>query len=146
MRKKLNLLFVPVMIAGMILGCTQTEEVKSPIEGAWKMIYGNWISVEGTYPADIGGGQIKMFTEKYYSHVGQFKMDTIYDNHGCGTYTLNGSKFEEKIIYRYNGSDQGTIKKLLLDVSNDTLTLRWPVNDSWELAENYNIEKYIRLD
>ena len=141
MKKIFPLSLLIVLIIG---SCAQ--EKKSPIEGAWNMVYGNWYSFDETYPADIGGGQIKIFSDNYFSHTGQFKMDTILDNHGCGSYTLDGNKFEEKIIYRYQGTDQGKMKKLLLDVQNDTLILRWPVDENWELADKFNIEKYVRLD
>jgi hypothetical protein len=139
-----RMFFLSLGITLIIVSCTQ--EKKSPLEGTWNMVYGNWTAIDETYPADIGGGQIKMFSKSYFSHVGQFKLDTILDNHGCGSYTLDGNKFEEKIIYRYNGTDQGKFKKLLLDISNDTLILRWPVDENWELAEKFNIEKYVRLD
>jgi hypothetical protein len=137
-------IFYSLVIMLIVGGCAQ--EVKSPVEGTWNLVYGKWTPMEETYPADIGGGQMKMFSKGYFTHVGQFKMDTIVDNHGCGSYILDGNKFEEKIIYRYGGTDQGKFKKLLLDISNDTLILRWPVDDNWELAEEFNIEKYVRLD
>lgn len=140
---KLTFLF-PLLIILIIGGCTQEE--KSPIEGAWDLVYGNWRVMEETYPADIGGGQIKMYSKGHFTHVGQFSLDTIVDNHGCGSYTLDGNRFEEKIIYRYGGTDQGKNIRLLVDVENDTLVIRWPVDDNWKLSERYNIEKYIRLD
>lgn len=137
--------FLLGLVITLIIGSC-TKEVKSPIEGTWDLVYGNWALMEKTYPADIGGGQIKMYSKGYFTHVGQFKLDTVIDNHGCGSYTLDGNKFEEKIIYRYDGTGQGKIKRLLVDVENDTLILRWPVNENWKLADKFNTEKYIRLD
>ena len=137
-------LFLSLVIALIIGSCAQ--EKRSPIEGTWNLVYGSWNSIDETYPADIGGGQIKIFTKKHYSYTGQFKTDTIFDNHGCGSYTLDGNKYEEKIIYQYGGIDQNKIIKLLLDIRNDTLIQRWPANENWELAEKFRIEKYVRLD
>ena len=141
MKKTIFLSFVIFLV----MGCC-TQEKKAPIEGAWKLVYGHWPSVDKTYPADVGGGQIKLYTKKYFSHVGQLKLDTIMDNHGCGSYILNGNQFEEIIIYRYKGTDQGKTIRLLVDIQNDTLSLRWPVDKNWKLAEKFNIEKYVRLD
>jgi hypothetical protein len=142
MKKKIFLSLIITLIIG---SCCREKE--SPIEGAWNLVYGSWTSMpDKTYPAQIGGGQVKMYTEKHFSHIGQFKLDTIVDNHGCGSYTLDGNKFEEKIIYRHGGTDQGKMKKLLVDVLNDTLVLRWPVDDTWKLAEKFNTEKYVRLE
>lgn len=139
-----RIIFLSLMVA-LIMGSCSPEK-KSPVEGTWNMIYGSWNSFAKTFPADLDGGQIKMYTKHYFSHIGQFKADSIIDNHGCGSYTLNGNQFEETIIYRYGGTDQGEKIKLLLDVQNDTLTIRWPVDENWNLAENFSIEKYVRLD
>ena len=75
-------------------------------------------------------------------------MDTVtYNNYGWGTYKLTeGNKYEESIIYHHmDESSIGTNIKMLIEVRNDTLIQKWPVNDNWQLAVTYNEEKYVRL-
>lgn len=140
-----KVIFLSLIISLIIGSCTQ--EKKSPIEGAWNLVYGSWPTMmKETYPDQITGGQVKIYTKEYFSHVGKFKRDTtIIDNSGCGSFTLNGNQFEETIIYRGGSSQSGRKIKLFVDVRNDTLILRWPVDDNWKLAEKFNTEKYIRF-
>jgi hypothetical protein len=138
-------IFLGLIIALTIGSCTQ--EKKSPIEGTWKMVYGDWSSynMKDTYPAQIKGGQIKIYTKSYFSYIGEFKLDTTVSmNTGCGTYTFEGNKFEETILYRKG--ETGKKSWVLGDVRNDSLILRWPANENWKLAEKFSTEKYIRLE
>jgi hypothetical protein len=32
-----------------------------------------------------------------------------------------------------------------MEIDNDTLIQKWPVDENWNLGDKYNIEKYIRL-
>jgi hypothetical protein len=141
-------IFLSLIIALIIGSCTQ--EKKSPNEGVWNLVYGDWptmsVTASQTYPAQITGGQIKIYTKNYFSHTGELKIDTtVMSTSGCGSYTLEGNKFEETILYRKGQTGLGIKIKLLLDVRNDSLILRWPVDENWKLAEKYNTEKYIRL-
>lgn len=84
-----KILFLSLIISLIIGSCAQQEK-KSPIEGTWKMVYGDWSSynIKDTYPAQVKGGQIKLYTKSYFSYVGEFKLDNTESmNTGCGTYT-----------------------------------------------------------
>jgi hypothetical protein len=39
----------------------------------------------------------------------------------------------------------GSTIKMFIEVRNDTLIQRWPANENWQLAEKFNIEKYVRI-
>ena len=56
------------------------------------------------------------------------------------------NKYEESITYHHlSESLIGTTIKMFIEVKNDTLIQKWPVNDAWQLPEKYSLEKYVRL-
>ena len=134
-----------LVISAFLLACT--KEVKSPIEGAWQMVYGQWQTVPAVFPTQVNGGQIKMFSKEHFTFVGQFKLDTMAQNNfGSGTYKFQGNQVEEKVVY---SSDPGSISqtfRLLIEFRNDTLIQKWPADENWSLPEKFNVEKYIRLN
>ena len=89
-----------------------------------------------------------MWSESHFIFVGYFDVDSIhYENYGCGTYTLEGNHYTEMIQYHVGADYVGQEVKMLVEVSNDTLTQTWPVDDEWNVdTDNYRIEKYVRLD
>jgi len=141
-----RVIFLSLVIAMITGSCTQ--EKKSPIEGAWQLVYAKNRSMEETFPAQISGEQVKMFIKGHLTWVGQFKlpMDTaiLYD-YGLGTYTLDGNKFIENVKIHAQISAIGT-KKMILEIRNDTLIQMYPTDESFNLPEKYNIMKYIRLE
>jgi hypothetical protein len=139
-----KIIFLSLIFLLIIVSCSQ--EKKSPIEGAWQMIYGNWQSVDTTFPAQIKGSQIKILSKEYFAFVGHFELDTIIsENYGGGTYKLEGDRFEEGVIYHASKASIGKKVKLLVEIRNDTLIQRWPADENWKLAEKYSTEKYVRL-
>jgi len=68
-------------------------------------------------------------------------------NYGWGTYKLSdGTHYEESIIKHNSFPEiEGTTIKMLIEIKNDTLIQRWPVDENWNLQKKYMIEKYIRL-
>jgi signal peptidase I len=141
-----RVIFLGLIIALIIGSCAQ--EKKSPIEGAWQLVYAKGRSMEETFPAQISGDQVKMFINGHLTWVGQFKMpaDTaIQYDYGLGTYTLDGNKFIENVKIHAQKSAIGT-KKMIMEIRNDTLIQRWPTDENYNLPEKYNTMKYIRLD
>ena len=145
-----KILFLSLIISFIIASCTQ-QEVKSPLEGAWRCIYmGGPVSPDTSFQAMIKEGQIKMYSKKYWTFVGHFQGDSIsYELYGGGTYTLNGDKYEEHIMYHNDKSNINIKYKALDEVRNDTLYHRYNSDtvwgDSYELRKGYSTEKYIRL-
>jgi hypothetical protein len=142
-----KVIFLSLIIALIMASCTQRK--KSPIEGAWKIIeYGQWQITDTSLKAMINNGLIKIWSKDYFTFVGYFRPDTsIHQYHGAGTYTLNGNKYEEYIIYNDYKPLIGTKFKALLEIRNDTLIQRYNSDnaDSWELRKGYTTEKYVRL-
>jgi len=137
-------IFLGLIILLIIGSCTQ--EKKSPIEGAWKMIYAKSRTMEETYPAQVQGEQIKMWSKEHFTFVGHFEWDTLsQDSYGWGTYTLNGNEYEENIKLHVTKSSIGQTVRMLIEIQNDTLIQRWPADENWVLAEEFSTEKYIRL-
>jgi hypothetical protein len=130
----------------MVIGCTQ--EKKAPYEGGWKLVFASYPSLNLTFPVNMTGQGVKIWTSGAFTLAGQYKVDTvIYDNYGWGTYSITeGNKYTEHVLFHHlSESLVGQSIKMILEVKNDTLIQRWPVDDNWRLPEKYSIEKYIRL-
>ena len=141
--KKIVFLFVTALL--IMLSCTE-KELKSPIEGAWETVFVRSRNMDETYPAQIQGEQIKMWSKEYFTFCGHFEWDTLsVDNYGWGTYTLDGNKYTESVKWHTSEGSRGSNIKMLMDIQNDTLIQKWPVDENWNLPENYSIEKYVRL-
>lgn len=142
--KKIAILIL--FISLVLLSCRQ-KEVKSPIQGVWKLVYAEHPSMQYSYPGNIAGDQIKMWTATHFTFDGTFKVDTNnMDSYGWGTYTLNGNKYIESISLHTNKSSIGNKVNMLLEIRNDTLIQKFPTDEQWNLQENYNTEKYIRIE
>jgi hypothetical protein len=145
--------FFSLIIAGLILSCTQQKEIKSPIEGVWQVV--SWKGMSGDtliwkLGVDYTGTEIKIWSGNYFNFVGCYtrqKDTTIEDNYGGGTYELEGTHYEESYLYCVEKSWVGTSQKLLLEIKNDTLIQTWPCDKNWQIDKsNYNIQKLIRKE
>jgi hypothetical protein len=65
-----RVIFLSLVIALIIGSCTQ--EKKSPIVGAWQLVYAKNRSMEETFPAQVSGEEIKTFTKGHFTFVGQY--------------------------------------------------------------------------
>ncbi len=139
---KKNILFL-IIAALMIGGCSQDR--KSPLKGAWQLVYATNANVP-IFPSGYQGGQIKIFSDENFSFAGRFERDTLsFDNFGGGAYILNGNRFEEKVLYHSTKELVGKTTRILMQVRNDTLIQTWPVDEAWNLINKHHTEKYIRL-
>ena len=77
-----------------------------------------------------------------------FEQDTtIYNNYVGASYTIEGNRYEETLLYFTNPDQVGKKVKSLLEIQNDTLIKTFPLDDNWNIIESgYSIEKFIRLD
>lgn len=128
------------------------EYQKPKIIGAWNLVSMKYVEngkVAYEYPSEnVTGKDMKIWTGSHFSFNGKFKMsnETI-ENYGGGTYTLNGNIYEETVVYHGSKDLVGQTIKMLLEIKNDTLTQKWPVDADGNIDENnYYIEKYVRLD
>jgi hypothetical protein len=142
------------IISLLVISCSK-EPVKFQI-GAWNLV--QTIRVTNgkpvvTFPTATNTGktsQIKMYSEKNWMFVGKSLRDTVVlDVYGGGTYTLEGTKYEENIMYHYGKQWVGrTSKNMTMELVNDTLVQSYhPINATDGLAVDSitNIQKYVRL-
>jgi hypothetical protein len=138
-----KIIFLSLIIALIIGSCTQ--EKKSPIEGNWQMVYAKYANGL-TFPADVKGGQIKIWSNGYFAFIGHLEWDTIkYDNYGAGTYKFEGNRCEVTRLYHSDKSLVGQTNRWLIEIRNDTLIQKQPANENWELQEKFGTEIYVRL-
>ncbi len=141
-----KLILLSLMISLIFGSCTQ--ETKSPIEGAWQMVAAKWGAMEETFPGQITGADIKIWTADCFAFVGKFQMDTVKtDNFGWGKYKFTeGVRYEENVVmHNINPGLEGQTIRMLLEIRNDTLIQRWPVDENWNLVEDHSTEKYTRV-
>jgi hypothetical protein len=145
-----------IMIVMLIIGsCVQKEvDEKLPLEGAWKLVYGYWpaLGYEVTFPDQVQGYGTKLFTKEHFAFINRFNdeatldtTDTFVDYYGWGTYELNGDRYKEHIELHSVDEYHDTLR-MLMEIRNDTLIQKWPVDENWMLPEEYNHEKWIRLE
>ena len=105
------------------------------------------VSVEILFPGIYTGSNIEIYSERHKLSVGLFKRDTIiYNNYVGATYTLDGNRLEETLLYNQNSNIVGRKIKHIVELRNDTFVDSYPCDDNWELIKNgYSIEKHIRL-
>jgi hypothetical protein len=144
--KKLILLFLIVLQTITIY----SQEKKSPLEGTWKIITGD-PKIDAQKSPLAENGQIKTFSQEYFTFVGHGNDGTTeYESYGGGTYTLNGNKYEETILFHNDKSLINKTFKAIDEIKNDTLYHNYnssenSLADSWDLQKGYVTEKYVRL-
>jgi len=144
-----RVIFSSLIIVLVIGSCA--KEKKSSIEGIWKLTFGRWYNwnpndtLTYQFPGNINIYHIKIFSKRDFTFVGHYSLDTLTnDNYGGGTYILKGNRYEENILYAGKAILNKKVR-LILEVKNDTLIQKWPVDENWNLREKYSIENYVRL-
>jgi len=147
MMKKITLF---CLVISLIIGSC-VKEKDSPLEGMWKLTYGKWYNWHPgdtliyEFPGNMPIYHIKIFTKENITYIGHYSMDTLtYDNYGGGTFSLEGDRYEENLLYAGKAIFNRKMR-MLVEIKNDTLIQKWPVDENWKTAEKYSIEKYIRL-
>jgi hypothetical protein len=79
--------------------------------------------------------------------VARIKTDTtVEDGYGVGTFKLQGNRYEETITYLSYKPWEGKTIKMTLEIKNDTLIQKYPVDENGQLEKEWsNIEKYVRI-
>jgi len=143
---KLNILLFLVFL-GVVL--SSSMPIKTTIDGAWKLVYTGDQSSGTSISEKDASGQVKFWADGCFTFAGTYITDTlVMHNYGWGTYKLSdGTHYEESIIKHNSFPEiEGTTIKMLIEIKNDTLIQRWPVDENWNLQKKYMIEKYIRLN
>lgn len=137
------------VISLMIAGCSAGKT--SPLEGAWELAYEYEIAgdnVTTIFPGVYTGSEMKMWSESHFCFIGLFEQDTVRtDNYGGGTYTLEGTRYEETVEYHSAPEYLGRVVRLYLEIKGDTLVQVWPVDDDGRpVPGTHFMEKWVRLD
>ena len=135
----------------VIVSCSKQEAVKFP-QGAWQLVQTQTVSdgnIEVGFPVTWSGFLTKMWTEKNWANIGKWIEDTLSGDMYCGgTYTLEGTDYEENILLhsvkRYEGKISVNMK---LELKDDTLILIYhPIDTAGVLNNSVDeIEKYVRI-
>lgn len=144
-----KLFFLSVVASLIIISCAKRQEVKSPLEGTWKMITGDSkIDTDTSFNTMAKTSQIKMWSRNYWMFVGHYERnDTVlYKGYGGGTYQLDGDRYEEHIMYHNDSTSIGTKYRCLLTIRNDTLYQKCEYDKDWKLKQDNGTEKYVRLE
>jgi hypothetical protein len=135
------------LIIFVTLGC-YAQVKKSPLVGTWRCVSMGTLKLnDNSFPAMIKNGTIKTFSSEYFTFVGHFDADSLApDGYGAGTYTLNGNKYEEHVMFHNVKSLINMRFKAIDEIRHDTLYHSYTQNaDSWDLGKNYYTEKYVRV-
>jgi hypothetical protein len=138
------------LVFTIITGCS-TQEKKLSIEGAWQLIQTQSVTngkTETTYPGLLVGKEFKTWSEKNFMFVGRWTENSVVtDNYGFGTYSLDGTNYEETILYHFNKPYEGQTIKMKLELKNDTIFQTYHRLDTAGNPDEkiYSVEKYIRL-
>jgi hypothetical protein len=131
----------------LLIGSCAVEEERSPLEGAWNLVYSEWPGHDMTFPNQITGSSIKFFCKEHFAFAGRLLVDDVPMNYlGGGRYTLEGNRYSEMFDYHRSEEVIGTTTHILVEFRGDTLIQRWPVNENWELEYPYNKQKYVRME
>jgi hypothetical protein len=146
-----KIIFLGLIFSLIIGSCSNQKEVKSPNEGAWKVV--SWEHFTGgnldwKLQGKMTGSEIKIASKNHFVWVGRYKNDTTFmDNYGGGTFKLDGNRLEESILYSVDQSMVGTKIKLLWELRNDTAIQKWPCDDNWQLnKDTYGIQKLVKVE
>ncbi len=132
----------------LLIGCT-TQQTKDDIEGVWKMVSAHWFNdtINLMFPQDMEGGQIKSWQNGYVILAGTVKIGGIEGpSYMAASYTLDGNKYQEVIIYHDYTVPEGTTLNLILEIHDDTLIQKFPADEDWNLGEKFMYEKYVRVE
>jgi len=142
--------FISSIVLIFLFSCNQTES-EFP-QGAWSLVQGDAVyggdSVVNLFPSQYSGNDVKIWSERHYNYVGQAILDTdTFDHFGGGTYTIDGNRYIENIVWDYKKDAVGNKVKMLLDLQNDTLIQIFPIDDNWQKMDDFFfVVKYIKLD
>jgi hypothetical protein len=144
-----KLIFFSLLIT-LIIGCCARGK-KSPVEGIWKLAQGKWYNWSPgdtliyNFPGNVAIYHIKIFSTDNVTFIGHYSLDTsTHDNYGGGTFSLDGDRYEENLLYAGKAIFNRKTR-MLMEVINDTLIQKWPADENWKLADKYSFEKYVKL-
>ena len=133
-----------------VLAGAWAQEKKSPIDGVYKLAFEYEVTGDQSkiiYPDENQGSELKIWSEGTFTLVGVFVQDSSYtDNFGAGTFTLEGNRYEERVLFHSAPQYMGEIVPLRLEMHGDTVTQWWPVDEQGEpIKSHHYIEKWVRL-
>ena len=139
-------IFLCLIIALIIGSCAQ--EKKSPIEGAWRLVYGNYTTPDTVMNYPLSSNNMKIIDDKYFSTIWQ---DTVMDKSNWwsagfngGTYTFVNGVYTENLMYFSIPSNIGGKASFNAEIRNDTLVLTYVFETA---KKGYsNVEKWKRLE
>jgi hypothetical protein len=102
----------------------------------------------GEFPVTSKGSQMKIWTDRNYIFTGHFvEGNSAKDTYGGGTYTIDGNKYEEVVMYHSKKDYLDEVVDMKLEIRGDTLIFSYPVDSHGELLKKgySHIYKYIPI-
>jgi Tfp pilus assembly protein PilF len=120
------------------------------LQGSWQSAGAWWVDENGK-KSEFKGldafNAIKVWSGNHFTCVGKYKDGDQYQNDfACGTFTLDGKKYQEDIQFHASKSAVGSKVNMSMEMKGDTLIQAWPVDDSGKIIRGQSWgEKYVRI-
>lgn len=96
------------------------------LEGAWKLVRGEYTRPDGTTIEEEGGGyHLRLFSPSHFAYVMNHEMGE-FGGAAAGTYTVNGNEFTETHMYEADSELSGASASFNFRISGDTLHVEGP--------------------
>jgi tetratricopeptide (TPR) repeat protein len=120
------------------------------LQGSWQSAGAWWVDENGKISEFKGldaFNAIKVWSGNHFTCVGKYKNgDQYQDDFACGTFTLDGKKYQEDIQFHASKSAVGSKVNMSMEMKGDTLIQAWPADDSGKIIKGQSWgEKYIRI-
>ena len=134
--------------ATLLLSCTVKKEQKPSLNGTWQLVSGTMITKGDTTFTDYTKDQrmIKIINDTHFAflkHDLTKGKDSAIFVSGGGTYTLDGEKYTEQLVYCSDRAWEGHSFPFTVTVVEDIL-LQQGVEKVADV-DQYIIEKYVRV-
>ncbi|MFC5044476.1 hypothetical protein ACFSTE_14995 [Aquimarina hainanensis] len=123
------------------------KETKSPIEGTWKMVYGEIREKDSLQIKDLSNTSfIKIINASHFAFFNQNTSGEANFYGGGGTYELNGDAYAETLSYTSVDGVRGHRFPFTVEFKGDTLIQYGLEEVKKANIKRHIVEKYIRIE
>lgn len=123
-----------------------SEEEISPIQGTWKMTYAEIRENDSVQVKDLSSTDfIKIINSSHFAFFNQERETQENFTAGGGTYTFDGSKYEENLDFINFVDYRGHTFSFEVEIKGDSLIQQGYEKIEASGVDRYILEKYIRI-